>query len=201
MADKISVENKGVLKLAAELKKSPDRIAKATILAANKVMGRAEGLVAKNIQIETGIKTQKAFKERKRFFFARAKEQQTVVSSGLPSGATRDAFARLWIGLNAIPARQPYWGLARQFESYSSVGDYAFADAWVGYRKSKAGPGIYKRIGPQRFPIKLQGVEIARPGVRAAINRVVDVSEIRFSNEIIRLLNIDWDKVSSKVSA
>lgn len=194
MPDRVDIDARGVESLERQLNESPLHVQKKVAAAANREMKRARGQVKKGVQAETGIKAQKSLDERRRFFL------ETINTSGLGK-VPRDPFVRLWIGLSAIPARERYWGKARQETRGASLGQYYWPGGWIGYRASRLGAGVYLRTGRERFPIKIQGVEIDRPEVRAMINGVVDGTEQRFTNEVIRLLNVDWDKAAARSRA
>jgi hypothetical protein len=200
MSDKIVVENKGFEELQRQFANSPKKLEQATRLAANTAMRQAQTNVKRGLTEISGAKNQKFLKERRRLFLTAAKKDSSIITSGVSGSKSRDAFASLWIGLNAVPAREIYWGKARAEAKGASLGDYYFEGGWIGFRTSKLGAGIYKRIGPDRFPIKLQGIEIDSPEVRAMIDRVVDVTEARYANEVARLLNVDWDQAAARSS-
>lgn len=200
MANRISVENRGLEKLTKEFEDQPERLTKAARLAAGTVMREARKLVRQGLKEETGSRTQQAFTERRRLYYSGANNLNTLASRGKEI-TSRNAFARLWIGLNPIPARERYWGRAQEEKSGASIGEYFFSKAWIGYQRSKLGAGAYKRIGRKRFPIKLEVVEIDRPNVRAMIRRVANGTEDRFADEVVRLVNSDWDLISKKVKA
>lgn len=191
MADRIWIENKDQGIIAEQLAESPKRMARATRLAANTALRRANTAVKRGMASELGI-AQKHIKGR--IILRPAKTDSSVSTSG-DTSARRDAFARLWIGLNRVAARQLYWGRLKQDDQGAWAKKYFFRDSFVAYRKSKKGPSIYKRIGRDRFPIKLQGVEIDKPETRALLDKVAIGAEQKYADEVQRLLRVDWSKV------
>lgn len=191
MTDRIWIENKDQGVVAEQLSESPKRMERATRLAANTALRRANTAVKRGMSSDLGI-AQKHIKGR--VIFRPAKADSSVTTSG-DTSARRDAFSRLWIGLNRVAARQLYWGNLKQDDSGAWAKKYFFRDSFIAYRKSKKGPSIYKRIGRDRFPVKLQGVEIDKPETRALINRIAIGAEDKYADEVVRLLRVDWSKV------
>lgn len=202
MADRITVDAREVTKFAEALEGSSKKVEKATLRAANRSIREAFTLTKRGLQTVLKLPNQKFIKDRRRLFWSPGQVDRSITTSGVGGKTPKDAFARLWIGLNAVPARKLYFGPLKQTADgviVKRTGTF-FGGAFLAYRKSSLGVGAYKRIGPDRFPIKIQGVPIDTPEVRSMIGRVVDVTESRYSAEVQRILKLSWDDIAEVVN-
>jgi hypothetical protein len=150
----------------------PEQVGQAAVFALNRTAEWMKGQVSKEVSAERRIKL-KAIRDRILISRANKKKLQSLLNCNFRGIRARDL------------------GSMRQTPAGAVAGGILFRGAFIATLRKKNKPGIYRRKGKERFPVKSVTIPIFDDAVkiieRLCDDEARDVFERRFRHEINRL--------------